>query len=108
MGLALLGVVLVAGYRNITATFRTKPEMAEIRLAYLFVAIVYNFTESAIRTMNPVWIVFLLSIMAIPGPSAPEEESLPLTFEHSDEPAEREPQFESVARVGLRPHQEVN
>jgi O-antigen ligase len=107
MGLTLLGVVLVTGYRNIIATFRTKPDLAEIRLAYFLVAIVYNFTESAIRTMNPVWIVFLLSIMAVPDAPA-QEEPHPLFIQRTVKPAEREPQFQPVARAGLRPQQESN
>ena len=107
VGLTLLGVVLVTGYRNIIATFRTKPDMAEIKLAYFFVAIVYNFTESAIRTMNPVWIVFLLSVIVIPDAPALEEPP-PLLIHRTIKPAERETQFEPVARAGLRPQQESN
>ncbi len=107
VGLTLLGVVLVAGYRSIFATFRTKPDLAEIRLAYFFVAIIYNFTESAIRTMNPVWIVFLLSVMAVPDAPAPEEPP-PLLIQRAIKPVEREPQLEPVARAGLRPQRESN
>jgi O-antigen ligase len=107
VGLTLLGVVLVTGYRNIFATLRTKPGLAEIKLAYFFVAIVYNFTESAIRTMNPVWIVFLLSVMAVPDAPAPEAPP-PLLIHRTIKPAEREPQFEPVARAGLRPQQGSN
>ena len=107
VGVALLGVVFVTGYRNIMATFRTKPELAEIKLAYFFVAIIYNFTESAIRTMNPVWIVFLLSILAIPDAPAPEEPP-PLFIHQTIEPVERELQLEPVGRAGLRARQESN
>ena len=107
VGLTLLGVVLVAGYRSIFATFRTKPDLAEIKLAYFFVAIIYNFTESAIRTMNPVWIVFLLSVMAVPDAPAPEEPP-PLLIQRATKPVEREPQLEPVARAGLRPQRESN
>ena len=107
VGVALLGVLLVTGYRNIMATFRTKPELAEIKLAYFFVAIIYNFTESAIRTMNPVWIVFLLSILAIPDAPAPEEPP-PLFIHQTIEPVERELQLEPVGRAGLRARQESN
>ena len=67
IGLALLGVVLVTGYRNVIAAFRQDPGAGRLRLAYFMVAIVYNFTESAIRIMHPVWILFLLAVLAIPG-----------------------------------------
>jgi O-antigen ligase len=106
MGLTLLGILLINGYRNIIATFRTKPEMAEIKLAFFLVAVIYDFTESAIRTMNPIWILFLLSIIAVPDTPAPEED-LPILTRRTDQLAEREPQFQTVARAGLRQHQEI-
>src|SRR5216684_8186293 len=101
VGITLLGILLITGYRNIIATFRTKPEMAEIKLAFFLVAVVYDFTESAIRTLNPIWILFLLSIMVVPETPAPEKD-LPIITYHTDKLPEREPQFQTVARARLR------
>ena len=67
IGVALLAIVLVTGYRNVIAALRQDPGTGKIRLAYFVAAVAYNFTESAIRTMNPVWIFFLLAITAVPG-----------------------------------------
>src|SRR5205809_536483 len=67
IGVALLAVVLVTGYRNVITALRRDPDTGKIRLAYFVVAVAYNLTESAIRTMNPVWIFFLLAITAVPG-----------------------------------------
>jgi exopolysaccharide production protein ExoQ len=72
VGLTLLGVMIVVGYRNALAVFRRQPQKGGTRIAYIVVALVYNMTESAIRVLNPVWLLFLMSITAVPesGPIA--------------------------------------
>ncbi len=65
-GVALLAVVMVVGYRNVVGAFRRDPEAGRLRLSYFVVAAAYGFTEAAFRMMNPVWIAFLLAIMAAP------------------------------------------
>jgi exopolysaccharide production protein ExoQ len=67
IGVALLGVVLVTGYRNVIAALRRNPEEGRLRLAFFFTAVVYNFTESAIRVMHPIWLVLLLATIVVPG-----------------------------------------
>ena len=67
VGLALLAIVIITGYRNIMKGFRYKnPEMTRLRLAYFFICLVYNFTEASFKMTSPVWIMFLWSIMATP------------------------------------------
>jgi exopolysaccharide production protein ExoQ len=60
VGIALLGVVYVTSYRNTVRVLCRDPDTGTLRLAYFVVAVVYNFTESAVRIMHPVWILFLL------------------------------------------------
>jgi O-antigen ligase len=67
IGIALLAVVLVTSYRNIVKAYRRDPNAGGLRLAYFVTGVAYNFTESAIRIMHPVWIFFLLAAMAVPG-----------------------------------------
>lgn len=67
IGIMLLVWMVVAGYRNIFRAFRLDPEEGTVRLAYFVIALAYNCTESAIRMMNPVWIFFLMAIIAVPG-----------------------------------------
>ena len=73
LGVALLALLLITGYRNAIAAFRADRETGTLRLAYFVVAITYNFTESGIRIMHPMWIILLFSIMAVPRASIPEE-----------------------------------
>jgi O-antigen ligase len=65
-GLALLGVVMLWGYRNVVRAFQRDPRVAQLRLAYFVVAPIYNLTEASFKMMHPVWIAFLLSIIAVP------------------------------------------
>jgi O-antigen ligase len=67
IGLSLLAVLMVTGYRTAIGALRRNPDAAGIRLAFFLVAVAYNFTESAVRIMHPVWICFLLATITVPG-----------------------------------------
>lgn len=71
LGIALLGLVIVSGYRNVISVFRREPEAGKLRLAYLLVGLIYSLTEAGFRTMNPVWICFLVATMAVPRITIP-------------------------------------
>lgn len=66
IGVALLAVVIVKGYRTtVTACCRNLPA-SDLMLAYFIVGMVYNFTEAAFfRMMTPVWLFFLLAIASV-------------------------------------------
>jgi len=77
VGLVLLLMLFVTSYKNVLASMRRDRAMGSLRLAYFVVAIVYNFTESAIRIMHPVWILFLLAGTAVREERVPAKESAP-------------------------------
>lgn len=61
MGVALLALVIVTGYRAVVAAYRRDPQAGSLGLAFFVAGIVYNFTEAAFfRMMAPAWIFFLL------------------------------------------------
>jgi exopolysaccharide production protein ExoQ len=66
IGVALLAVFIVTGYRNILRALRLEPEIGSIRLGLFIAVLVYSFTEAGFRTNSSVWIAFLLSIAAAP------------------------------------------
>jgi exopolysaccharide production protein ExoQ len=66
VGVTLLGSILVSGYRKVLTTLRSDLEMGTLKLAYFVMGVVYSFTEAGFRMMDPVWIIFLLSIMVLP------------------------------------------
>jgi O-antigen ligase len=69
VGLILLAVVMVAGYRNILVDLQRNPSVGRLRLAFFVAVVAYNFTEAAIRGFHPLWVFLLLTILAIPEDS---------------------------------------
>jgi exopolysaccharide production protein ExoQ len=72
IGLCLLALLVVTGYRNVMKALRQDTDMGSLRLAFFFTAIAYNFTESAIRIMHPIWIIFLFAIVVAPVAFVPK------------------------------------
>jgi exopolysaccharide production protein ExoQ len=66
MGVILLAVLLAAGYRNVIRVLRADSDTGTLRLAFFVAVVVYNLTEAAMRMFQPIWVVFLLMIMAAP------------------------------------------
>jgi len=75
MGITLLAIVIATGYRSIVGALHRDPNLGRLRVALFVAAIVYSFTEAAFRVMNPVWLVFLLAIMAAPNTQQQEVRS---------------------------------
>jgi exopolysaccharide production protein ExoQ len=67
IGVTLLALVIVTGYRNALAMLRRDTEGGSLRLAYLVVGLTYSFTEAGFRMMSPVWISFVLGAIAVPA-----------------------------------------
>ncbi len=92
IGVGLLGLVLVTGYRNVVASFRRDPAVGSLKLAFFVVAVAYDFTESAFRMMDPVWIFLLWAVLAVPWAPPPENlennELLDLEMVQNDLPIE--------------------
>ena len=67
-----MAVVIMTGYRNIISAFHRDPNTARLGLVYFVVALSYNFTEAAFNMMNVIWILFLLSTIALPAVAGEE------------------------------------
>ncbi|HET8925029.1 MAG TPA: O-antigen ligase family protein [Candidatus Acidoferrum sp.] len=72
-GIALFAGAVVAGYRNAIGLLKTDPDSGRLRLAYLVVGLAYNLTEAAIRTMDLMWLAFLIALISVPKASAVQE-----------------------------------
>lgn len=66
LGISLFTVMLVSGYMKAIASVRRMELMGSLRLAYIVIAIPYNFTEAGFRMQNLPWIFLLLAIIGIP------------------------------------------
>ena len=71
--MALHGLVMAWGYRNVAGALRRDPGEGGLRLAYFVVTAIYNLTEAAFKVTHPVWIAFLLAIAAVPEPPHRED-----------------------------------
>jgi len=76
IGVVLLALLLVTGYRSVIRLLSREPEAGRICLAYFFVGVAYNFTEAAIKTTGLVWIAFMLAITFLPQVASIEKESV--------------------------------
>jgi exopolysaccharide production protein ExoQ len=68
IGVVLLAAVLLTGYRHVVATFRSDPDAARLRLGCFVAGLAFNFTEAVFKTFHPLWVLFLLTAIAVPEP----------------------------------------
>jgi len=94
IGVILLGLLIVAGYRNVFAAFRSDPATGSVKVAYFVAAIAYSFSEAGFRELSPIWIFFLLMTISIPVSSTVPEAESEFDFDFVDDRAN------SVASIG--------
>lgn len=101
IGVGLIAVIMVVGYRNIVRAFRENPEEGRIRLAFFVVGVLYNLTESAFRMVDPVWFFFLLAAFVVPQ-TAVREYGPALLIDQADGFAQPEPELSYASPARLR------
>jgi O-antigen ligase len=67
VGVGLIALMLLDGYRKVVAAFRREPALGGLWLAYLFAGAFYSITEAGFRELSPMWIFTLLAIVASSG-----------------------------------------
>jgi exopolysaccharide production protein ExoQ len=92
LGVVLLIALVIASMWAIKRDLRTGLDYARVRMMFLVIAIVYDFTEAAFNKMGIVWFAMLLAIVQLPRrwPEEPEPaaETWELDYEQPEEPAE--------------------
>jgi exopolysaccharide production protein ExoQ len=73
IGVILLALLVVRGYRTALAALRYDPDLGRLKLAFFSIAMVYNLTEAAFKTLNPVWFLFLSAIVVVPEKKSQKE-----------------------------------
>ncbi len=68
VGVFLLIGLLVATFWKIRAELFQSFEMGRYRLGFLAALVLYNWTEAAFKTLNPLWFIFYLIAMDYPKP----------------------------------------
>jgi exopolysaccharide production protein ExoQ len=70
IGVGLLGVIIVTGYRKVFRGWCRDGSTGSLPLAFFFVGLVYNFTEAAFfKMLAPAWWFFLFAIVSVPAVS---------------------------------------
>ena len=102
LGVAQLGVLMVTGYRNAFAEFRSAPENGCVKLAYFAAASAYSFSEAGFRELSPIWISFLLATVAVPAPIPAPEIAPEFDFSLADDSANSMSSFGAAASLELQ------
>jgi exopolysaccharide production protein ExoQ len=66
IGVTLVVLLLLHGYRNVVNSFRNDGSFSAspLLLAYVFTAAFYSITEAGFREMDLIWVFFLLAVVA--------------------------------------------
>jgi exopolysaccharide production protein ExoQ len=67
MGVGLIALILIHGYRHAVAAFRRDPTIGGLMLAYVVAAAIYSVTEAGFRLLDPIWIFLLLAVVGAGG-----------------------------------------
>lgn len=67
VGLALFTAVVVVGFRNVLESLKRASEYAGLKLAFVFICLVSNFTEASFAITTSTWITFLWAVIRVPA-----------------------------------------
>jgi exopolysaccharide production protein ExoQ len=67
VGVVLLVLILISGYRHSSLAFQYNPEFASLLLACIATATFYSITEAGFRILTPTWIFLLLGVIGSSG-----------------------------------------
>jgi len=70
IGVVLLALILIGGYRSATKAFRLNPSIGGLTLAYTVVAVIYSLTEAGFRMLDPMWTCLLMAVVISNGVAA--------------------------------------
>jgi O-antigen ligase len=66
LGLALLALLIITGYRNVISAYRLDPDIGSLKIAYFLAVVINGLTEGIFKMMAPPWIIFLLATAVAP------------------------------------------
>jgi exopolysaccharide production protein ExoQ len=67
IGVALLALMIFVAYRRAILAVQRGESDGSLRLAYVVIAVIYNFTEASFRMQNLMWIIILFAIIGTPA-----------------------------------------
>jgi exopolysaccharide production protein ExoQ len=91
IGVCLIALILINGYRRTTKAFQYNPEVASLMVAYVATATFYSVTEAGFRILTGSWIFLLLAVVS--------SSAVVSGLYGGDAPNVRVPQGHSVSRT---------
>jgi O-antigen ligase len=70
VGVCLITLVLVSGYRNAAKAFQRDPKLGSLLLTYVITGTFYSIAEVGFRVLTPSWIFLLLAVVGASGVAA--------------------------------------
>jgi len=70
IGVCLIALLLISGYRRACRAFQRDPELGSLFLAYVGTFAIYSVTEAGFRELGASWIFLLLAVVGATGVSA--------------------------------------
>ena len=67
IGVCLIALILISGYRLAVAAYRLNPSVGGLMLAYIVALAVYSITEAGFRALALSWIFLLLAVVSASG-----------------------------------------
>jgi exopolysaccharide production protein ExoQ len=100
VGLGLIGLILIDGYRRSVKAFRRDPAFGGLLMAYILAAVTYSVTEAGFRMLDPIWIFLLLAII---GASCVAAGVTVASWQPLDASADRVPESPARNALAMRP-----
>lgn len=70
VGVSLISLILIRGYRHAIRCFQRNPELGSLMLTYIATSAFYSISEVGFRVLTPSWIFLLLAVVGASGFSA--------------------------------------
>lgn len=70
VGVCLIALILISGYRHAVSCFRRDPQFGSLLLTYVATSAFYSISEVGFRILTPSWIFLLLAVVSAYGFSA--------------------------------------
>jgi exopolysaccharide production protein ExoQ len=67
VGVTLIVLILISGYRRAFDVFQRNPDLGSLILAYVVTSTFYSITESGFRVLTPSWIFLLFAVVSASG-----------------------------------------
>jgi O-antigen ligase len=70
IGVCLIALILITGYRHAVSCFRRDPQFGGLLLTFIATSAFYSISEVGFRVLTPSWIFLLLAVVSASGFSA--------------------------------------